>query len=94
MGEFRLWLTTEPEENLPGVFLQSCVKATYETPPGIRQNLEQNYIGQEMEMTPKSLPHLKANFLLHWLHAVAQERRNFIPQAWLKCVLKLEIFLY
>jgi len=69
---------------LPGVFLQTCVKITYETPPGIKQNLEQNYFGQEMEIAPKSLSHLKANFLLHWLHAVIQERRNFIPQAWLR----------
>ncbi|KAL7070711.1 hypothetical protein ACQ4LE_010105 [Meloidogyne hapla] len=83
-GEFRLWLTAEPEEQLPGVFLQTCVKITYETPPGIKQNLEQNYFGQEMEIATKSLSHLKANFLLHWLHAVVQERRNFIPQAWLK----------
>uniref|UniRef100_A0A914LNP4 Cytoplasmic dynein 2 heavy chain 1 n=1 Tax=Meloidogyne incognita TaxID=6306 RepID=A0A914LNP4_MELIC len=83
-GEFRLWLTAEPEEQLPGVFLQTCVKITYETPPGIKQNLEQNYFGPEMEIAPKSLSHLKANFLLHWLHAVIQERRNFIPQAWLR----------
>jgi dynein heavy chain 2 len=85
-GDFRLWLTAEPDDQLPVVFLQSCLKATYETPPGIRKNLERNYITQigSIGEAERNVPKLRAQFLLHWLHAVAQERRNFIPQAWLR----------
>lgn len=28
--EFRLWLTTEPHDNLPDSLIKSCLKVTYE----------------------------------------------------------------
>ncbi|KAL3101915.1 hypothetical protein niasHS_003324 [Heterodera schachtii] len=88
-ADFRLWLTTEPDDQLPVVFLQLCLKATYETPPGLKKNLERNFIGGRTEQkgTKRGMDEAakaKAAFVLHWLHAVVQERRNFTPQAWLK----------
>ena len=37
--KFRLWLTSEPHTKFPSIFLQSSLKITYETPPGVRNNL-------------------------------------------------------
>lgn len=36
---FRLWLTSEPHAKFPSILLQSSLKITYETPPGLRNNL-------------------------------------------------------
>ena len=36
---FRLWLTSEPHQKFPSILLQSSLKITYETPPGVRNNL-------------------------------------------------------
>uniref|UniRef100_A0A914HVR0 Cytoplasmic dynein 2 heavy chain 1 n=1 Tax=Globodera rostochiensis TaxID=31243 RepID=A0A914HVR0_GLORO len=88
-ANFRLWLTAEPDDQLPVVFLQACLKATYETPPGLKKNLERNFVGVTDERAatrrgPAEASKAKSLFVLHWLHAVMQERRNFIPQAWLK----------
>uniref|UniRef100_A0A183BTS1 Cytoplasmic dynein 2 heavy chain 1 n=1 Tax=Globodera pallida TaxID=36090 RepID=A0A183BTS1_GLOPA len=88
-ANFRLWLTAEPDDQLPVVFLQACLKATYETPPGLKKNLERNFVEVPDERAatrrgPGEASKAKSVFVLHWLHAVMQERRNFIPQAWLK----------
>ena len=37
--KFRLWLTSEPHTKFPSILLQSSLKITYETPPGIRNNM-------------------------------------------------------
>lgn len=37
---FRLWLTSEPHAKFPSILLQSSLKITYETPPGVRNNLQ------------------------------------------------------
>lgn len=37
--KFRLWLTSEPHVKFPSILLQSSLKITYETPPGMRNNL-------------------------------------------------------
>jgi len=37
--KFRLWLTSEPHAKFPSILLQSSLKITYETPPGVRNNL-------------------------------------------------------
>ena len=65
--------------------LQSSLKITYESPPGIKQNLLRtytswgiNYIEQGHAIRAQLL------FILAWFHAIIQERRNFIPQGWTK----------
>lgn len=37
--KFRLWLTTEPHGKFPSILLQSSLKISYETPPGMKNNL-------------------------------------------------------
>lgn len=36
---FRLWMTSEPHAKFPSILLQTSLKITYETPPGVRNNL-------------------------------------------------------
>lgn len=40
---FRLWLTSEAHAKFPSILLQSSLKITYETPPGIRNNLQRTF---------------------------------------------------
>lgn len=40
---FRLWLTSEPHAKFPSILLQSSLKITYETPPGVRNNLQRTF---------------------------------------------------
>jgi dynein heavy chain 2 len=37
--KFRLWLTPEPHTKFPSILLQSSLKISYETPPGMKNNL-------------------------------------------------------
>lgn len=79
--KFRLWLTSEPHGKFPSILLQSSLKITYETPPGLRNNLQRtfNYV------TPsQDTQHTQLLFVLSWFHALIQERRKYIPQGWSK----------
>lgn len=82
--KFRLWLTSEPHVKFPSILLQSSLKITYETPPGVRSNLQRTFqyvtpAGQQQDTTKTQLM-----FLLSWFHSLIQERRKFIPQGWVK----------
>lgn len=37
--DFRFWLTTEPHLQFPSILLETCMKVSYEAPPGIKKNL-------------------------------------------------------
>lgn len=41
--QFRLWLTSEPHVKFPSILLQTSLKITYETPPGVRNNLQRTF---------------------------------------------------
>jgi dynein heavy chain 2 len=41
--KFRLWLTSEAHPKFPSILLQSSLKITYETPPGIKNNLTRTF---------------------------------------------------
>ena len=41
--KFRLWLTSEPHVKFPSILLQSSIKITYETPPGVKNNLTRTF---------------------------------------------------
>jgi dynein heavy chain 2 len=49
--KFRLWLTSEAHAKFPSILLQSSLKITYETPPGIRNNLQRtfSYVSQSQD---------------------------------------------
>ena len=82
---FRLWLTSEPHTKFPSILLQSSLKITYETPPGVRNNLQRTFQyvaptqGQQVDAQKTQLL-----FILSWFHALIQERRTYIPQGWTK----------
>lgn len=79
--KFRLWLTSEPHGKFPSILLQSSLKITYETPPGVKNNLSRtfNYVTPSQDMQ-----HNQLLFILSWFHALIQERRKYIPQGWSK----------
>lgn len=83
--EFRLWLTTEPHTNFPNILLQQSLKITYESPPGVKQNLLRTYESWEPEYISKgSVTRAQTLFCLAWFHAIVQERRTYIPQGFTK----------
>ncbi|KAJ3344816.1 Cytoplasmic dynein 2 heavy chain 1 [Entophlyctis luteolus] len=83
--KFRLWMTSEPHSNFPISLLQSCLKITVESPPGVKKNLQRIYEGWTIDFINKgSVLRSQALFALAWFHAIIQERRNYIPQGWNK----------
>ncbi|CAD2214773.1 hypothetical protein AGDE_00719 [Angomonas deanei] len=82
---FRLFLTTEPHNEFPSILLSQCLKISFETPPGIRQNLLRTYSDwgkasyDERDDKQKELLFITAS-----LHAIIQERRSYTPQGWTK----------
>ena len=42
---FRLWLTAESHLKFSTSLLESCLKVTYESPPGIKRNLQRTLNG-------------------------------------------------
>lgn len=82
---FRLWLTTEPHESFPNILLQQSLKITYESPPGVKQNLLRTFETWEPEYISKgSSTRAQLLFALAWFHAVVQERRTYVPQGFTK----------
>uniref|UniRef100_A0A0L8FKZ3 Dynein heavy chain region D6 P-loop domain-containing protein n=1 Tax=Octopus bimaculoides TaxID=37653 RepID=A0A0L8FKZ3_OCTBM len=79
---FRLWLTTEVHPHFPSVLLQSSLKITYESPPGLKKSLQRTYEAWSSEYLRQGNENrANALFALAWFHAVVQERRTYIPQA-------------
>mmetsp|Transcript_8125 Transcript_8125/g.10764 ORF Transcript_8125/g.10764 Transcript_8125/m.10764 type:complete len:2280 (+) Transcript_8125:2-6841(+) len=83
--EFRLFLTSEAHHKFPPILLQQSLKMTFESPPGIKKNMQRTYSTWSPDFIGKGKP-LRAQllFVLAWFHAIMQERRNYIPQGWTK----------
>lgn len=83
--DFRLWLTSESHNSFPAILLQESLKATFESPPGVKKNLQRTFDSWGMETFENANPiEGRMLFLLACFHAVIQERRTFIPQGWTK----------
>ena len=82
--DFRLWLTAEPHPKFPSVLSESCLKITYESPQGIKRNLQTTLNSWSPDLFSKGDNLIRAQtlFALAWFHAIVQERRTFIPQGW------------
>ncbi|KAF6780509.1 hypothetical protein AHF37_00019 [Paragonimus kellicotti] len=79
---FRLWLTAEPHAGFPSALLQTCLKVSYEAPPGLKRNLRRTYESWTRPYLAQGNSSTRATALitLAWFHAVVQERRSYIPQ--------------
>jgi len=84
-AKFRLWLTSEPHVKFPSILLKSSLKITYETPPGLRNNMQRTFQYVSPSNAAPAKP-LKSSlmFILSWFHAIVCERRTYIPQGWSK----------
>lgn len=84
--DFRLWLTAESHMKFPATLLETCLKVTYESPPGVKRNLQRtlNSWSPSVFEGSESVTRAQAVFTLAWFHAIVQERRIFIPQGWCK----------
>ncbi|VDM11066.1 unnamed protein product [Wuchereria bancrofti] len=81
---FRLWLTSESNEHFSPQLLQTSLKIVYEAPPGIKNNMKRIYAQWQQSELNFGAFCLQSLFMLAWLHALLQERRMFIPEAWSK----------
>ena len=80
---FRLWLTTEAHHRFPPILLQQSLKVTFESPPGIKKNMQSTYENWKPEFIANgSKKRAQILFILAFFHALIQERRNYIPQGW------------
>jgi dynein heavy chain 2 len=82
---FRLWLTSEPHDKFPALLLSQSLKVTFEAPPGIKNNMMKTYTLWSHDFLRNLSPFpAQVLFILAWFHAILQERRNYIPQGWVK----------
>eukprot|EP00501_MAST-03F_sp_TOSAG23-6_P000982 GSMAST32.ASY1.ANO1.1018.1 assembled CDS len=80
---FRLWLTAESHDKFPTILVQQALKCTVEAPPGVKKNLQRTYDSWNEEfVSAGSGKRSQVMFLLAFIHAIVQERRNYIPQGW------------
>lgn len=83
--DFRLFLTSEAHPGFASILLQQSLKATFESPPGIKKNLQRTFESWDPEsFDPNNPIRSRLMFLLACFHAVMQERRTYIPQGWTK----------
>ena len=83
--DFRLWLTSESHNAFPSILLQLSLKATYESPPGIKKNILATFDAWDSQLFDSTNPfRSRLLFLLACFHAIMQERRTYIPQGWTK----------
>jgi len=77
--DFRLWLTAEPHSKFPSILLQKSLKITYESPPGIKQNLLRTYSSWSTKyIASGNISRAQLLFALAWFHAVVQVRKSFM----------------
>jgi len=79
-----MWLTSEPHAKFPSILLQSSLKITYETPPGMKNNLQRTFQYVAPPNGSQEPNKMQLLFVLSWFHSMIQERRKFIPQGWTK----------
>mmetsp|Transcript_9942 Transcript_9942/g.21843 ORF Transcript_9942/g.21843 Transcript_9942/m.21843 type:complete len:109 (+) Transcript_9942:990-1316(+) len=74
---FKLFLTSESHDKFPSTLLQTCYKFSFESPPGIKYNVQSTWQNISKKMVDESNGlQLKLLFNLSLFHALVQERRN------------------
>uniref|UniRef100_A0A0N5CE75 Cytoplasmic dynein 2 heavy chain 1 n=1 Tax=Strongyloides papillosus TaxID=174720 RepID=A0A0N5CE75_STREA len=86
-SSFRLWITSECDESFPTTLVQDSLKITFESPPGLENNVSRTYTNWIQSITQDQyvFDNVKqqAFFILAYIHGLLQERRTFIPQGWI-----------
>mmetsp|Transcript_972 Transcript_972/g.1573 ORF Transcript_972/g.1573 Transcript_972/m.1573 type:complete len:261 (+) Transcript_972:739-1521(+) len=67
---FRLWLTSEPHQKFPSILLQSSLKITYETPPGMKNNLQRTFQYVAPANGSQDPNKMQLLFVLSWFHSM------------------------
>jgi len=83
--DFRLWLTSMPNDKFPVSILQNSVKMTLEPPSGLKQNVLSTYENLDVadfEECTKPIIYKKLLFGFAFFHAIVQDRRKFGPIGW------------
>ncbi|XP_014611048.1 PREDICTED: cytoplasmic dynein 2 heavy chain 1 [Polistes canadensis] len=80
----RIWLTTEECEGFYPGLAGLCLKLAYEPPEGVQRNFKRSFQQLQQLDDKKTNVNIPGMFLLSWLHSTIQERRKFVPQAWIR----------
>lgn len=83
--DYRLWLTSMPNDKFPVSILQSGIKLTNEPPKGMKANLKRVYndIREDIyNSCTKDYEFKKLTFALAFFHSVILERRKFGAIGW------------
>jgi len=79
----KIWLTTEECSGFYPGLAGLCLKLAYEPPEGVKRNVRKSL--QQLRQSQRNGDDVAATtMVLAWLHATLQERRNFVPQGWIK----------
>ncbi|EFN76217.1 Cytoplasmic dynein 2 heavy chain 1 [Harpegnathos saltator] len=78
----RIWLSTEECSGFYPGLAALCLKLAYEPPEGVKRNMKKSL--QQLRQAQPNDDGTVAVMVLSWLHATLQERRNFVPQAWIR----------
>lgn len=78
----RIWLTTEECSGFYPGLAAVCLKLAYEPPEGVKRNMKKSL--QQLRQAQPNDDGAVAVMVLSWLHATLQERRNFVPQGWIR----------
>ena len=80
---FRLFLSAEPNDNIPISILDRSIKLTNEPPQGMKANLKRAFAHFNKDEFNERDPRVKSIiFGLCFFHATVLERRKFGPKGW------------
>jgi dynein heavy chain len=80
---FRLYLSSDPSNEIPIGLLEKSIKLTNEPPQGLKQNMKRAFTFFSKEDIEDKDPKIKTIlFALCYFHSVMIERRKFGPKGW------------
>lgn len=79
--KFRLFLSTEPHQNIPGNLLENSIKINFEAPPGLKNNILRTLNGWKLNnlFANGGATRARSLYALAFLHAICLERKRYDP---------------